>query len=149
MTNADRLSLTASDCEDLTIFASVFQDSAVRMADLTYLPRERLFAAVLSRFRWEGNGRAGATERFRTGVNFKSVLAVKSRNLETGSPDLVLNLLTINCQPGEDGAANIEWIFAGGASIQLQVECIDAELADLAGPWKAATRPNHPIAAEE
>ena len=36
----------------------------------------------------------------------------------------------------------IELLLAGGGAIRLTVECIDAELSDLTGPW-AAPRPPH------
>jgi hypothetical protein len=37
----------------------------------------------------------------------------------------------------------IEIVLAGGGMIRLAVECIDAELADLTGPWAARGTPDH------
>jgi hypothetical protein len=37
----------------------------------------------------------------------------------------------------------IELQLAGGGTIRLTVECIDAELSDLTGPWEARGRPIH------
>jgi hypothetical protein len=34
--------------------------------------------------------------------------------------------------------------FSGDASIQLQVECIEAELKDLGLVWRTRSRPEHP-----
>jgi hypothetical protein len=34
--------------------------------------------------------------------------------------------------------------FSGDASIQLQVECIEAELRDLGPAWRTHSKPKHP-----
>ena len=34
--------------------------------------------------------------------------------------------------------------FSGDASIQLEVECIEAELRDLGPEWRARSKPKHP-----
>jgi hypothetical protein len=34
--------------------------------------------------------------------------------------------------------------FSGDASIQLQVECIEAELRDLGPEWRTRSKPEHP-----
>jgi hypothetical protein len=34
-------------------------------------------------------------------------------------------------------------IFSGGAMLRLEVECLEAELADLGPSWPAAERPVH------
>ncbi|MBU6474057.1 MAG: DUF2948 family protein, partial [Alphaproteobacteria bacterium] len=33
--------------------------------------------------------------------------------------------------------------FAGGGALKLEVECIEAELADISGEWAALGRPAH------
>ena len=42
-----------------------------------------------------------------------------------------------------DPGGMIELLFAGGGAIRLTVECIDAELSDLTGPWAASGKPMH------
>jgi len=37
----------------------------------------------------------------------------------------------------------VEIVLAGGGAIRLTVECIDAELADITGPWAALGVPDH------
>ena len=57
-----------------------------------------------------------------------------------------MSLLAIRFTPqwaSEDPGGMIELLLAGGGAIRLTVECIDAELADLTGPWAARGRPGH------
>jgi hypothetical protein len=34
--------------------------------------------------------------------------------------------------------------FAGGADLRVEVECLDAVLADLSKPWSTTRAPRHP-----
>ena len=42
-----------------------------------------------------------------------------------------------------DPAGVVELIFAGGGTIRMDVECIDAGLSDVSGEWAALRRPLH------
>ena len=42
------------------------------------------------------------------------------------------------------GPKVIELQLSGGGNIRLEVECIDAGLADVSGEWAALGRPQHP-----
>ena len=56
----------AEDGEDLTIAAAHLQDAVATVGDVAFLPDERRFAMVFSRFRWEtGYHRPGAHRRRR------------------------------------------------------------------------------------
>jgi hypothetical protein len=39
--------------------------------------------------------------------------------------------------------------FSGDASIQLKVECIEAEMTDLGPEWRTHVKPEHPGGGEE
>ena len=43
----------------------------------------------------------------------------------------------------DEPAGTIDLVFSGGAAIRLEVECIEARLADLGGAWEAGSRPEH------
>jgi hypothetical protein len=34
---------------------------------------------------------------------------------------------------------------SGGAAIQLEVDCIEVQLADVGGGWETKFRPRHPV----
>jgi hypothetical protein len=57
----------------------------------------------------------------------------------------VLSLLAIRFeQKGEGPEGSIEVDLAGGATIALDVECIEVQLADIGGAWETASKPRHP-----
>ena len=135
--------LAAVDGEDLQVISARLQDAVARLGDLVYLPKTRRFAALFNRFKWESGKRENL--RVRAGLHFDGVLSVKSQNLKRGAPDAVVSLLAITFPPkGEDDpSGTVELVFAGGGAMMLEVECLDAGLADVSGEWAARGRPEH------
>ena len=144
-----RLKLAAQDSDDLTVIASVLQDAIVLVGDMGYEPQRRRFAFMASRFMWEGNKAAGPRDdathdwRVRCGVHFDGVLKVQTLNIPAKNKTWPLDLLTIECAEGEDGSATLNLIFAKGAQVRLDVECIDCHLQDIREPYLAVARPKH------
>jgi Protein of unknown function (DUF2948) len=140
------LTLGAEDAADLEIISARLQDAVARIKDLVYLPKKRRFVALFNRFQWELADRPkGGDLRVRSGLHFDGVLSVKSQLLKRGAPDAVVSLLAILYVPrgGEDPGGTIALTFAGGGAMKLEVECIDAGLSDVSGPWAALGRPAH------
>jgi hypothetical protein len=135
--------LAAVDGEDLQVISARLQDAVARLGDLVYLPKTRRFAALFNRFKWESGKRGNL--RVRSGLHFDGVLSVKSHKLKRGAPDAVVSLLAITFTPkGEDDpSGTVELVFAGGGAMMLEVECLDAGLADVSGEWAARGRPEH------
>jgi hypothetical protein len=136
-----RLRLAASDAEDLEILSARLQDAAGKLKDFTWLPKKRRFAAVLNRLQWEEGGKT----RVRAGLHFDGVLKVQSSKVKLGASEAVVSLLAVTFTPNgsEDPGGIIEIVLAGGGAIRLTVECIDAELIDMTGPWAAIATPDH------
>jgi hypothetical protein len=136
--------LAAVDNEDLEILSARLQDAAGKLKDIAFLPRQRRFALVLNRYRWE-DSKGARGSRVRSGLKFDGVLGVQSQNIKRGAPEAVVSLLAIKftANGGDDAGGVIELLFAGGGTIRLAVECIDAELSDLTTPWEAVRRPVH------
>lgn len=137
----DQLRLLAEDAEDLAVIAAAVQDAVGKIGDIQYEPSARRVTLALNRFRWEAGGRSG--ERVRAGLQFGGVLATQARKLRREVPEAVVELLTIEFQPGEAPGGTILLSFAGGGDLRLEVECIDAALADLSEPWPARRKPKH------
>jgi hypothetical protein len=139
------MKLAAADSEDLEILSARLQDAAGKLKDIVWLPRQHRFAALFNRYRWEDVKAKGKGTRVRAGLHFDSVMKVESRNIKRGAPDAVVSLLAIKfaSNGGEDPGGVIELLLAGGGAFRLTVECIDAELSDLTGPWQARARPIH------
>jgi hypothetical protein len=96
---------------------------------------------VLNRFRWESD--TNMAERVRTGLQFGGVLNVQARKLRREAPDAVVELLTIEFEPAEAPGGVIQLSFAGGGDLRLEVECVDAALADVSAPWPTKSTPAH------
>lgn len=135
--------IAAEDADDLEVISAKLQDAVGKIGDFKYLPKARRFVAVLNRFQWEGGKHGDA--RVRSGLHFDNVLAVRAKNIKLGAPGAILSLLAIRFVPAgaEDPSGVVELVFSGGGVIALDVECIDAGLADLTGPWAARGRPTH------
>jgi hypothetical protein len=140
------LKLVALDSEDLAVVSAHMQDSVFKVADIAWSPRDAQFSIAANRFVWEEAGkRRKGFERRRTALAFKRVLAVRSTGIDRKNGDNVLSLLAIRFQPkggGPDGT--VELALAGAATIVLDVECIEVQLADVGGAWETASKPRHP-----
>ena len=134
------LKLKAGDAEDLEVISARLQDAVGRLKDFVWLPKERRFAVLLNRFRWEARGPAS---RVQAALRFDGVSKVQSQNVKLGAPEAVVSLLAIRFTPGEEPGGMVELTLAGGGAFRLTVECIDAELADLTRPWTARAKPDH------
>jgi hypothetical protein len=144
-----RLKLAAADAEDLEILSARLQDAVVKLKNFVWLPRKRRFAAVVNRLAWEEGGKT----RVRAGLHFDGVLKVQSSKVKLGAGEAVVSILAATFTPngakeneeGDPGGV-IEIVLAGGGALRLTVECIDAELADMSGPWAARGTPDHEAA---
>ena len=145
------LKLIALDAEDLAIISAHVQDSVVRVGDMAYLPREKRFAALINRFDWAGvvaaaeQGRKPESQRRRAGLRFERVLAARLTGIRLSDKRKFLSLLALTFEPagGDDPGGRIRLDFAGGAAIELTVECIEAELKDLGAAWRTRRVPDH------
>jgi hypothetical protein len=71
---------------------------------------------------------------------FDRVTALKCRKFQQANKDAVLNLLAVAFEQRDPPAGAVTLTFSGGAALRLEVECLEAELADL-GPAGAAQGP--------
>jgi len=141
-----KLKLLALDEEDLAVLSSHLQDAVVKVGDLAYLPSQKRFAAVLNRFDWSSASGPDAKDyrRCRTALRFDRVLAAQHKDLRPQAKDRVLSLLAIKFEPGEPPSGTVTLFFSGDITIQLRVECVEAELRDLGPAWPTRHKPRHP-----
>ncbi|WP_269513881.1 DUF2948 family protein [Brevundimonas subvibrioides] len=131
------LRLLAEDDQDLAIISAALQDSILRPADIVWEKGARRLTIELSRFCWECGG-----TRVRAAMQFGDVQAVKSRGLPR-LPDAPLELLAIHFIEGEAPSGKVILMFAGGGDLRVDVECLDAVVADLSERWQASVTPTH------
>jgi hypothetical protein len=134
----------AQDAEDLSVLSVHLQDAALKVADLVYLPRERRFAFAVDRFDWERRTLENKNCRRRAAVHFDDVVKVSSKGVSLEDKDTVLNLLALHFEAGEAPGGSVHLLIEGGASIKLEVECLEAALKDLGPTWDCTCCPSHP-----
>lgn len=143
------LNLGAFDEEDLKILSALVQDAVFPAVEMQWRAKERRFALLLNRFRWEDQGqtRHGA-ERVQSVLSFATVTAVSSSGIDRSEKETVLSLLAIEWHPGAEAPeGDIHLVLAGDGVIRLRVEAIEATLKDVTRPYKALSRraPDHDL----
>ncbi|NBR89909.1 MAG: DUF2948 family protein [Rhodobacteraceae bacterium] len=143
------LNLGAFDEEDLKILSALVQDAVFPAVEMQWRAKERRFALLLNRFRWEDQGqtRHGA-ERVQSVLSFATVTAVSSSGIDRSEKETVLSLLAIEWHPGAEAPeGDIHLVLAGDGVIRLRVEAIEATLKDVTRPYKAPSRraPDHDL----
>ena len=162
------LKLRAHDKEDFRVLAALLQDALLPISEMAYLPDEKRFVMVLNRYRWEAappptrdtapgepveppsdedapfEDEAAAPgryyERVHCGVCFDRVLAVRTQGIEQRARDQILDLLTVQA---EDRFVLL--VFAGDATVRLEVEALHCHLEDLGESWPTRWQPQHDL----
>jgi DUF2948 family protein len=145
----DQLKFVALDAEDLQVVSAHLQDAVVRAADLLWRPKEKRLVLGLNRFDWEAaqSPRPGYRRR-QAALRFERVFSCKCRDLDPTGKDAVLNLLAVEFSETDAPSGIVTITFSGGATLRLEVECLEAELADLGPAWTTTCCPAHPLTAE-
>ncbi len=143
------LHLKALEPDDLPVISSLVQDSVFPVTEMRWQARDRRFALLLNRFRWEdtGGARPGrAPERVQSLLVIGDVQMVASQGVDRRDTDLILSLLSITFEESEDGTGRVVLTFAGDGAIACNVEALDVTLKDVTKPYIAPSKaaPRHP-----
>jgi hypothetical protein len=145
MAAGDLLRLVALDAEDLEVVSAHLQDAVVVVRDVIWLPAEKRLVIALNRYDWLGQiGPAPVCRRRRAALRFERVETFKARGIDAANKEAVLNLLAIEFAETSAPAGSVILTFSGGGALRLEVECLEAELADLGPEWAAVRCPGHP-----
>ena len=144
------LRLAVESVEDLNVASALLQDAVGTAGDIAWMPRRRRLVMQVNRFRWEDHDKAAQQrrpfERVRTAIVIDSVLSVKARGLDPSDRETLFALLSLEFEPGEDGAGRLILHLAGDGDLALEVECIEMALSDISKPWVAkAGAPDHKL----
>lgn len=140
----ETLKFVALDQEDLEIISAHLQDAEVKVANVHWRPNERRLVLGLDRFDWlAAYAEQPELRRCRSALRFERVLACKCRHVDPAHKDAVLNLLAIEFTPSDPPAGAVMLTFSGGATLRVEVECLEAELADIGPSWATTVRPAH------
>lgn len=136
------LKLRAIDNDDLAVLAAALQDSIACVAEMAYLPEERRFVLVVSRFRWERAVKEedidSAFERVSCAVTVEGVKEPKYRGFRLTERSRMMPLLTVNFDAG-----SLVLEFGGGAAVKLDVEGLDLRMEDFGDGWPTRAVPAH------
>ena len=144
------LRLKAQEAEDLQVISTLVQDAVCPGNEMRWRSRARQFVVLINRFRWEDRAKAArigrAAERVQSLLVIEDALHVATQGVQPGDADLVLSLLSIAFEPGEDGTGAMVLTFAGDGAVKVDVETITVTLQDVTRPYVAPSgkSPRHP-----
>jgi hypothetical protein len=130
------LKLIALDKDDLEVISANLQDSSIKVSDVFWLPKEKRLVIGVDRFDWLAANETREFQRCRTGLRFERVFSCKCRGIDPADKNAVLNLLAVDFVESDAPGGEVILTFDGGAALRLQVECLEAEIADLGPTWK-------------
>lgn len=139
------LRLLALDEQDLEVISAFTQDAVMKVEDIGLSKQDSRFACLMNRYVWEAPDRRGQGERRRTAIHFDYVTDVLSNGINLNAREGVLELLSIRFVPDMSPAGTVILDFAGGGTIELKVDCLEARMHDLGAAWAAKGKPAHTL----
>ncbi|MEM1067097.1 MAG: DUF2948 family protein [Pseudomonadota bacterium] len=139
------LRVRAFDGEDLQVVSALVQDAVFPITEVRWQRSARRFAILLNRFRWEREGVFGP-ERVQAVLAIEDAVHVASQGIDRAAEDLVLSVLSIAFEAGEDGGGQIVLTLAGDGALSVVVEALEVTLTDVTRPYSAPSgkTPSHP-----
>ncbi len=143
------LRLKALDVADLGVISALVQDAVFPASEMRWLVKDRRFALLLNRFRWEdvpkAEVRRRSYERVQSVLVIEDVQKVQSQGVNRADPEMVMSLLSMSFEPGSDGMGRIVLVLAGDGVIAIDVEALEIVLRDVTRPYLAPSRkmPGH------
>lgn len=132
------VNLGALDADDLKVISALAQDAVFPTTEMSWKPAQNRFGLLVNRFRWEDDARPRhGAERVRSLLVIDTVLKVESQGIDRTDPDMILSLLSVAFEPGEDEAGYVVLTLAGDGAIRLTVEALDVALKDVTRPYRA------------
>ena len=129
---ADPLKLIALDADDLAVISAHVQDARVQASDIVWRQDEKRLVVGIDRLDWEQTLSGGTTpRRLIAALRFDRVLACKSRNIDLGATETILDLVGIEFHPKEAPGGSALLLFDRGGVLRLDIECLECGLTDL------------------
>jgi hypothetical protein len=139
------LKLLALDEEDLEVVSAHVQDATIRTADMGFAKGDKRFALLMNRFDWASDQPRAKGLRKRAALHFEAVTHAAFAGFDPSAPEGVVELLAIHFRPSVAPAGVVELRLAGGGTIRLTVDYLEARLSDLGAAWAARAKPAHTL----
>ena len=143
----NRLKLIGKNIEDLKTISAYCQDSIVKIKDLVYLKKNKIFVIMANRFMWEDleKGVFRKFKRIKCVLKFNFVNSVLSKNINQNQKNRNLELLAIKSNYKDNHLYEISLIFSGNSFLLLESDEIDVMLDDLEFCWEVKKSPKHKV----
>ena len=119
--------IIAHSPEDLKLISACCSEGKVKISEIKYLPKNKIFLLFIDRFiKEEENNK----DRVNSIIKFEYIYSSKSKNINQKNMDLTVELISI--EPfKKDQNYEITLLFSNNAIINLSAEIIEATLEDL------------------
>ena len=144
------LRLVAFEDEDLQVLSSLAQDAVFPATEMAWRSKDRRFALLINRFRWEdadaAERRSRSFERVQSVLTIEQVQSVRSQGVSRDD-DTILSLLSVSFEATGDASGTVVLTLAGDGAIALDVEALEVTLRDVTRPYVAPSksRPGHDV----
>ena len=118
--------IIATDKEGLQMISACCAGSKVRTADIKFLKSNKIFLISIERNKVETHQN---DKKINSICNFNFVDSVKSKNIDQGNQELILELIGIDFLKNKDNY-EINLMFNNNAHISLITETIEVKLED-------------------
>ena len=111
----NRLKLIGKNIEDLKTISAYSQDSIVKIRDIVYLKKNKIFIVMLSRFMWEDleKGVFRNYKRIKSVLKFNFIENVLAKNINQQQKNRNLELLAIKSNYTQNNLYDTSLIFSG------------------------------------
>ena len=118
--------IIAKDSQGLQLISAYCAGAKVKITELKYLPKNKIFLLSLERLSKESDNN---NLKINSICKFEFVDSVKSKNVNQNNLNLVLELFTIDLLKNKENY-EINLIFSNNAYITLSTEIVEATLED-------------------
>ena len=118
--------IIAKDSQGLQLISACCAGAKVKISEIKYLPKNKIFLLSLERFSKEADN---DNLKINSICKFEFVDSVKSKNINKNDLNLVLELFTIDLLKNKENY-EINLIFSNNTYITLSTEIVEATLED-------------------
>ena len=118
--------IIAKDSQGLQLISACCAGAKVKISEIKYLPKNKIFLLSLERFSKESDN---DNLKINSICKFEFVDSVKSKNVNQNDLNLVLELFTIDLLKNKENY-EINLIFSNNTYITLSTEIVEATLED-------------------
>ena len=118
--------IIAKSTDDLQFISACCYQAKVKMSDIKYLPKNKIFIISLERYSRETEEKKNKINSI---IKFEFIESIKSKKIDQNNPDLILELFAIDIFK-KNFKYEIVLLFSNNKIINLNAEVIEITLED-------------------